>query len=91
MRLTPSVNRFIFLLGAIASVAPAFAADLLQIYRDALSNDQQYAAARATVDAGREKLPQGLAGLLPTIGATANTVWNENKYKPDNQPNVNRK
>lgn len=90
MRLTPSVNRFIFLLGAIASVAPAFAADLLQIYRDALSNDQQYAAARATVDAGREKLPQGLAGLLPTIGATANTVWNENKYKPDNQPNVNR-
>jgi outer membrane protein TolC len=55
----------------------SFAADLLQVYRDALSYDAQYAAARATAEAGREKQPQALAGLLPTIGATGNTFWND--------------
>lgn len=57
--------------------------DPLQVYREALVNDAQYTAARATAEAGREKPPQGLAGLLPVIGGTANTVWNENKYRVD--------
>ena len=83
MRLKPSATRFSLLLGALFSVAPAWSADLLQVYRDALVNDAQYAAARATAEAGREKLPQGLSGLLPTIGASANTVWNDNTYHPD--------
>ncbi len=52
-------------------------ADLLQVYRDAVGFDAQYAAARAQRDAGREKLPQGRAGLLPTIGLTASTTWND--------------
>ncbi len=52
-------------------------ADLVQIYRDALANDAQYASARATRDAGLEALPQGLAGLLPTISASAFTQWND--------------
>ena len=78
------------LLGALFCAAPAFPADLLQVYRDALGNDQQYAAARATAEAAREKVPQGLSGLLPVVSATANTVWNENKYNPDNQPKVDR-
>ncbi len=55
----------------------AWAADLIQTYRDALANDAQYASARATRDAGLEALPQGLAGLLPTIGASAFTQWND--------------
>jgi len=46
------------------------AADLLQIYRDALANDATYASARATRDAGLESLPQGLAQILPTVNAT---------------------
>ncbi len=83
MRLKPSATRFSLLLGALFSVAPAWSADLLQVYREALVNDAQYAAARATAEAGREKLPQGLSGLLPTIGASANTVWNDNTYHPD--------
>lgn len=90
MYLKASASRLFFLLVALVAVLPAFATDLMQIYRDALSNDQQYAAARATAEAGREKLPQGLAGLLPTLGATANTVWNENKYKSNGQPSVRR-
>ena len=46
------------------------AADLLQIYREALANDATYASARATRDAGLESLPQGLAQILPTVNAT---------------------
>jgi outer membrane protein TolC len=60
---------------------PAFAADLLQVYREALAYDAQYAAARATAEAGREKQPQALAGLLPTIGASGNTFWNDTKLR----------
>ena len=55
---------------ALSSV-PARAADLLQIYRDALANDATYASARAARDAGLESLPQGLAQILPTLNATA--------------------
>ena len=56
---------------------PAHGADLMSVYRDALSYDAQYAAARAALDAGREKLPQGRAGLLPNVGFTSSTIWNE--------------
>src|SRR5258706_1848602 len=52
------------------SVAPARAADLLQIYRDALANDAAYGSTRAARDAGLENLPQGLAQILPTVNAT---------------------
>jgi len=58
-------------------VVPAGAADLLQIYRDALANDATYASARATRDAGLESLPQGLAQILPTLNATAFTQYND--------------
>ncbi len=55
----------------------AGAADLLSAYHDAITYDAQFAAARAALDAGREKLPQGRSGLLPTIGFAANTAWND--------------
>lgn len=55
----------------------AQAADLLQVYRDAQASDAQYAAARANRNAGLERLPQGRAGLLPTIGLSANSTWND--------------
>ncbi len=50
---------------------PAGAADLLQVYRDAQSNDAQFASARSQLLATREKLPQGRAGLLPQISGSA--------------------
>jgi outer membrane protein len=52
------------------STAPVGAADLLQIYREALASDATYASARATRDSGLENLPQGLAQILPTVNAT---------------------
>ena len=67
---------------AIAGGAPhAFAADLLEVYRDAQAFDAPYAAARAARDAGLEKLPQGRAGLLPTLGLSANTTRNDLESK----------
>lgn len=62
--------------------APAWGADLLQVYRDALGYDAQYASAKAALDAGIEKLPQGRAGLLPTFDVTASTVWNDVEFNP---------
>lgn len=59
------------------SAPPASAADLLQIYREALANDATYSSARASRDAGLENLPQGLAQILPTINATAFTQYND--------------
>jgi outer membrane protein len=64
-------------LSAGAFTGPAHGADLMAVYRDAVAYDAQFAAARATLDAGREKLPQGRAGLLPNVGFTSSTVWNE--------------
>lgn len=54
------------LMGLFFSVS-AQAADLLQIYREALDHDAQYGAARAAYVAAQERLPQGRAGLLPEI------------------------
>jgi len=45
----------------------ANAADLIQVYQQALANDAVYASARASEQAGRERVPQGKAALLPTI------------------------
>ncbi|MDT6960331.1 TolC family outer membrane protein [Cupriavidus sp. SZY C1] len=52
-------------------VPSALAADLLQVYRDAQANDAQFASARSQLLATREKLPQGLSGLLPQVAGTA--------------------
>ena len=65
------------LVAGLFAALPAGAADLLQVYRDALANDSQFAAARAQLDAGRERIPQGRAGLLPSVGLSANTNWND--------------
>jgi outer membrane protein len=48
----------------------ARAEDLLQVFRDARSYDAQFGAARFALQAGLEKLPQGRALLLPTLGLT---------------------
>lgn len=73
-------NLILTLAFAAAPAGYAFAADLLQVYRAALEYDAQYASARAARDAGLEKIPQGRAGLLPVISASASTTWNDIDY-----------
>jgi outer membrane protein len=63
------------LLAVLAGVAlPALAEDLVQVYRDAQRYDAVYSAARFTLEAGREKLPQARAGLLPSLNLSANAT-----------------
>ncbi len=59
-------------LAAAPTVFPtaASAEDLLQVFRDARNYDAQFGAARYALQAGLEKLPQGRALLLPTLGLT---------------------
>lgn len=45
---------------------------LMDVYNKAQAQDTQYAAARKTLDASLEKLPQARASLLPTLNLTAN-------------------
>ena len=72
------MKKLLSLLATPLLVSPLWAADLMHIYREARDNDAAYAAARFNLDAGREKTPQARAGLLPTLSANANTLWNEN-------------
>jgi outer membrane protein len=69
----PSIQRFRFTSALILLGLPWFAAaqDLVQVYRDAQSYDAVYAAARHSVEAGRERRPQGLALLLPTLNLSS--------------------
>jgi outer membrane protein len=60
----------------------ARAADLIQVYQQALANDATYASARAAVAAGREKIPQGRAQLLPVVGLSGSYVKNNNDNTP---------
>lgn len=46
---------------------PVQGADLLSVYRLAQRNDPVFEAARYTLQAAREKIPQARAGLLPSV------------------------
>jgi outer membrane protein len=59
----------------------AGAADLLQVYQEARANDAVYASARAALQAGRERAPQGRALILPTINLTGNTVYTDADFR----------
>jgi len=60
------------------ALSPALqAANLGDIYREALANDTQYAAARAAYQAGLEALPQARSALLPQVGIDGNARYND--------------
>jgi outer membrane protein len=81
---------------ALISLLPfsVAAEDLVQVYRDAQRYDAVYAAARHALDAGRERLPQGRALILPTLNLSANAtrsrVESESR-EPAIQPDFERK
>jgi len=60
----------------ISALLPLAAAaeDLFQVYRDAQRYDAAYSSARQSLEAGREKLPQGRALILPTLNLTGNAT-----------------
>jgi outer membrane protein len=66
----------------------AQAADLLETFHAAQANDPVFAAARATQQAGQEKLPQGRSLLMPSINLNANSTFNDltTQYHPAMPP-----
>jgi len=67
----------LFLATFLVASGWAQAADLLETFRAAQANDPVFAAARATQQAGQEKLPQGRSLLMPSINLNANTTYND--------------
>ncbi len=70
----------------IAFAGIAGAQDLMQVYQDALKYDAQYAAARHALNAGREKLPQGQALLLPNVNLSGSATGTTIDSEPRNSP-----
>lgn len=69
---------------------PAVGADLLDIYRLALRNDPTLEVARYTLKAAKEKYPQAVAGLLPSVSVsgTNNVTRAQNQFS--NAPGIAR-
>ncbi len=67
-----------FILASLCGMSGwAQAADLLETYRAAQAHDPVFAAARATRQAGLEKLPQGRSLLMPSVSLNANSTFND--------------
>ncbi|MFP5392279.1 MAG: TolC family outer membrane protein [Gammaproteobacteria bacterium] len=75
---------FAVLIASAFMTLDAQAADLLQVYQQALANDAAYASARASLSAGRERVPQGKSLLLPTVQASGNYTKNSQDFDPWN-------
>src|SRR3990172_13299190 len=71
-----STTTSLTLMLVIAAGQCAFAADLLAVYREALSQDAVYASAKAQYRAAQERLPQGRALLLPNVNFDAGANYN---------------
>ena len=76
-RFTSRLNPAALLL--LALPLSAAGQDLMQVYREAQSYDAVYAAARHSAEAGRERLPQGRALLLPTLNLSAQASRQRNE------------
>ncbi|AVR94974.1 TolC family outer membrane protein [Pseudoduganella armeniaca] len=63
----------------------AQAADLIQVYQQALANDATYASARNSLTAGQERITQGRSLLLPQIGLSGSHVKNNGEFSPVNE------
>ena len=81
-----SIRAPVLALGVAAAAAfPAAAEDLLQVYRDAQRYDAVYAGARYALEAGRERVPQARALLLPSLNLTANATGQRVDSESKNQ------
>ena len=64
---------------ALGVQAQAHAADLLDTYHAAQGQDAVFASARAAQQAGKEKLSQGRATMLPSVSLSANSTYYDNQ------------
>ena len=66
----------------------AQAADLIQVYQQALANDAVYASARASLAVGQERVPQARSLLLPTVGINGAHTRDDKDFSPWNEGQV---
>ena len=78
LRFTHPTKSILFTVAVLCAAPLAGAADLLETYHAAKSQDAVFASARAAQQAGQEKLPQGRSLLLPSVNLSANTTYNDN-------------
>ncbi len=70
---------------SLAASTSAWSLNLLQAYDTALAQDATVRAARAAADAGRERLPQARAQLLPNLSYSGSRFDNNlNRSQPNN-------
>jgi outer membrane protein/protease secretion system outer membrane protein len=65
------------LAACIGTSLPAWSLDLAEAYRLAYERDATIRQSRASAEAGREKLPQARAQLMPNVGFTASRGKNQ--------------
>jgi len=70
------MKRTLILISTLALSPLTYAADFAAVYQLAKENDSAFAEARAKFEAAQEKIPQGRAGLLPTVSLSGNTTYN---------------
>lgn len=78
---------------ALAACLPGVSAQgagLVDAYRLAQQNDPVFEAARYTLDAARQKIPEARAGLLPTLSLTGNSNDTQADSSFGSSPSVNR-
>jgi outer membrane protein len=71
---------------ALLASTSTLGADMIDVYRDALSQDPVYSSARYTYEAGKEALPQAKANVLPSLNFSAGL--NRNKRDTDGFPTL---
>ena len=75
---------FAVLIASAFLTLDAQAADLIQVYQQALANDSAFASARAALAAGRERVPQGRSSLLPSVQVGGSYTRNDSESMPGN-------
>ncbi|HEU0187487.1 MAG TPA: TolC family outer membrane protein [Gallionellaceae bacterium] len=74
-------KRIFIALSVLGIGLPAYGADLLETYHAAQGKDPVFAGARASHQAGQEKLTQGRSLMLPSVNFTANSTYNNNNVQ----------
>jgi outer membrane protein len=82
------MNRWISLGILCVLSMPATGGDLLDLYRQAKTNDPAWLAAQAGYQAGIEKAPQGRSLLLPTLGLSASKSGSDQQVTLPNSSNI---
>src|SRR5262245_23226188 len=77
MRILPIRWGFGAALAVTLASPPCLAADLLEVFRRAQTQDAAYASARSSWTASRQRLPQGRALLLPSASLSGSANYDD--------------